>query len=277
MKIAMIGCGNMATAILSGMLKSGVCAQEEICVTDCFEEARKKAETRFGVRALADNRAAAEGADLVIFAVKPQVLDGVLAEIRDVPGRGAAENCSGNGGVCRPLYLSIAAGKTLDYYAMRLGADAHVVRAMPNMPAQVGQGMTGFCASEAVTPEEKELASSVLNSFGNAEEVPEKLMAAVGAVSGCSPAYIFMLIEAMADAAVAEGMPRAQAYRFAAKAVEGSAKTVLDSGRLPADLKDAVCSPGGSTIEGVQVLEEGGFRGLVMAALRAAAGKDRKL
>ena len=268
MKIAVIGCGNMATAILNGMIKSGLCAAEDVCVTARTGETVEKAKQTLGVRGTTDNAEAANGADLVILAVKPQVMDSVLLEIRDAEAAGGAK---------RPLFLSIAAGKTLAYFAEKLGPDAHVVRSMPNMPAQVGEGMTGFCAGGNVTDEEKALAKAVLGSFGIAEEVPEKIMGAVDAVSGCSPAYIFMLIEAMADAAVAEGMPRKQAYRFAAQAVAGSARMALGTGKLPAELKDAVCSPGGSTIEGVQVLEEGGFRGLVMEALRAAAEKEKRL
>lgn len=148
---------------------------------------------------------------------------------------------------------------------------------MPNTPALVGAGCTGVCANGRVSQEETEFGISLMESFGKASLVPESLMDAVGAVSGSSPAYVFMFIEAMADAAVAAGMPRGQAYEFAAQAVYGSAKLVLESGKHPGELKDMVCSPGGTTIQGVRVLEERGMRGAVMDALGAAVEQSRKL
>ena len=152
-----------------------------------------------------------------------------------------------------------------------------VVRLMPNTPALVGEGMTGACVNERVTEEEKEQIRVITESFGRTEFVPERLMDAVGAVSGCSPAYIFMLIEAMADATVALGMPRKQAYSFAAQAVLGSAKMVLETGMHPGELKDMVTSPAGTTIEGVRTLEKEGFRSAVFEALIASAEKGRRL
>ena len=148
---------------------------------------------------------------------------------------------------------------------------------MPNTPAQVGEGMTGACANERVTKEDMEQILAVTDSFGRTEVVPERLMDAVGAVSGCSPAYVFMFIEAMADAAVAQGMPRKQAYGFAAQSVLGSAKMVLETGLHPGALKDMVCSPAGTTIEGVRTLEKNGFRSAVFEALQACAEKGKKM
>ena len=148
---------------------------------------------------------------------------------------------------------------------------------MPNTPAQVGTGMTGACVNERVTKEDLDQILTITNSFGRTEVVPERLMDAVGAVSGCSPAYVFMFIEAMADAAVAQGMPRKQAYQFAAQAVLGSAKLVLETGMHPGELKDMVCSPAGSTIEGVRILEQNGFRSAVFEALKGAADKGKKM
>ena len=148
---------------------------------------------------------------------------------------------------------------------------------MPNTPALVGEGMTAACPNDAVTEEEKNYALELLSSFGKVEIVPEHLIDAVVAVSGSSPAYIFMFIEAMADGAVAEGMPRPQAYQFAAQAVLGSAKMVLETGKHPGELKDMVCSPAGSTIEGVRILEQNGFRSAVFEALNGAAEKGKKM
>ena len=148
---------------------------------------------------------------------------------------------------------------------------------MPNTPALVGEGCTGVCVNPHVSEEETEYSLELMESFGKAYLVPERLMDAVGAVSGSSPAYVFMFIEAMADGAVTAGMPRTQAYEFAAQAVYGSAKLVLETGRHPGDLKDMVCSPGGTTIQGLRVLEEKGMRGAVMDALLACVEKSQKL
>ena len=148
---------------------------------------------------------------------------------------------------------------------------------MPNTPAQVGEGMTGVCANEKVSAEELAQICEITDSFGRTEVVPERLMDAVSAVSGCSPAYVFMFIEAMADAAVAQGMPRKQAYQFAAQAVLGSAKMVLDTGKHPGELKDMVCSPAGTTIEAVRTLEELGFRSSIIEAMKVCEEMSRSL
>ena len=152
-----------------------------------------------------------------------------------------------------------------------------IVRTMPNTPALVGEGMTAACVNEYVTEEEKAYALKILGSFGKAEVVAEGLIDAVVAVSGSAPAYVFMFIEAMADAAVAEGMPRPQAYQFAAQAVYGSAKMVLETGKHPGELKDMVCSPAGTTIEAVAVLEERGLRSSVIEAMRVCAEVSRTM
>ena len=148
---------------------------------------------------------------------------------------------------------------------------------MPNTPALVGEGITAVCPNEQVTDKELTQVCEVLESFGKAEVIKESMMDAVIAVSGSSPAYVFMFIEAMADAAVAEGMPRAQAYQFAAQSVLGSAKMVLETGKHPGELKDMVCSPAGTTIEAVRVLEQTGFRGSVMECMKACADKSRNM
>ena len=148
---------------------------------------------------------------------------------------------------------------------------------MPNTPALVGEGMTGACRNEYVTDEDYATVLQILGSFGEVETIPENLMDVCVSVSGSSPAYVFMLIEAMADGAVAEGMPRAQAYEFAAQAVYGSAKMVLETKKHPGELKDMVCSPAGTTIEAVRVLEQSGFRSAVIEAEKACAEVSRSL
>ena len=154
-----------------------------------------------------------------------------------------------------------------------MGDDQKLVRAMPNTPALVGEGITGYCPNRNVDPEDLKLVGGILEAFSQAEQVPESLMSVVTSVSGSSPAYVYMFIEAMADAAVADGMPRAQAYHFAAQTVLGSAKMVLETGIHPGQLKDMVCSPAGTTIEGVTKLEEKGFRTAVIEAVRACTAK----
>ena len=159
----------------------------------------------------------------------------------------------------------------------QFGKDVKIVRTMPNTPAMVGEGMTAVCPNEHLTEDEIAYVKSLLESFSRAEIVPERLMDVVTAVSGSSPAYVFMLIEAMADAAVSGGMPRKQAYQFAAQAVLGSAKMVLDTGKHPGELKDMVCSPAGTTIEAVRTLEELGFRSSIIEAMKVCEEMSRSL
>jgi pyrroline-5-carboxylate reductase len=178
----------------------------------------------------------------------------VLAEIRDVFD-------------AEKLLVSIAPGKTNAWFYEQMGGVCKVIRTMPNTPAMVGEGMTGICAGERVTEEELTQVRELFGGFSETEVIPEHLMDVVTAVSGSSPAYVFLFIEAMADAAVAGGMPRAQAYKFASQAVLGSAKMVLETGKHPGELKDMVCSPGGTTIQAVRVLEEKGLRSSVIEAM----------
>ena len=190
----------------------------------------------------------AEQADILFLAVKPIFFPEVIAEIKDAVKTDT-------------LIISIAAGRNLQYLKDAFGRpELKLIRCMPNTPALVLEGCTGVCIGENVTEDETEQVLSLLRSFGIASVVPERLMDVVVGVSGSSPAYVFMFIEAMADEAVAAGMPRKQAYEFAAQSVLGSAKMVLETGKHPGELKDMVCSPGGTTIEAVRVLEEKGFR-----------------
>ncbi len=263
MKVGFIGCGNMAKAMIRGLLKSGVCKGEEVVASDVSPAARSAAQA-LGISVTADNRQAAAQADALVLAVKPQFYQEVIEGLKDSLRAGQ-------------LVITIAPGKTLAWLQERLGEEIAIVRTMPNTPAMVGEGITAMCPNGRVTEEQLALCRSLLESFGKAELVPERLMDAVVAVSGSSPAYVFLFIEAMADAAVAEGMPRPQAYTFAAQAVLGSAKMVLETGRHPGELKDMVCSPAGTTIEAVQALEETGFRSSVMRAMRLCAEKSRSM
>lgn len=264
MEIGFIGLGNMARAIIRGMLDQGIVSAMDVCGSARTQETRDMVQREYGIDAKASNVAVAVGCRTLVLAVKPQILEGVIQEIRDAVQADT-------------LVISIAAGKTLSWLEEAFGKKVKLVRCMPNTPALVGEGCTGVCVNDAVSEEEKAYSLRLMESFGKASLVEERLMDAVCAVSGSSPAFVFQFIEAMADAGVAAGMPRAQAYEFAAQAVYGSAKLVLETGKHPGELKDMVCSPGGTTIEGVRVLEEAGFRGAVMSALLATVEKSQKL
>ncbi len=171
------------------------------------------------------------------------------------------------------IVISIAPGKPIVLFESILGEGAKILRTMPNTPAMVGEGMSAICPNKNITEEELELLQNIFATFGKVEQIEEKLFDAYVAVAGSSPAYVYMLIEAMGDAAVLGGMPRAQAYRFAAQSVLGAAKMVLESNLHPGVLKDQVCSPGGTTIEGVAVLEDRGFRSAIIEAMRLVQDK----
>lgn len=264
MKIGFIGLGNMAKAMIGGMLQNEIVHKDDIVGSAKSRETLESMQSAYGIETRKSNAEVAGEADVLILAVKPQFFQSVIGEIREAVPRDT-------------LVISIAAGKTIAWIEQAFGREIKLVRCMPNTPALVGAGCTGVCVNTHVSQEETEFSLHLMESFGKASLVPESLIDAVGAVSGSSPAYVFMFIEAMADAAVAAGMPRAQAYEFAAQTVYGSAKLVLESGMHPAQLKDMVCSPGGTTIQGVRVLEERGMRGAVIEALGAVVEKSRKL
>ena len=266
MKLSVIGCGNMATAIIGGLIRNHIFDPSQITASDKSQEARSRIAKSYGINIVEDNTECADRAgegDVILLAVKPNIFPAIAREIRDhVRGR---------------LVLSIMAGRSIADLEEGLGRDCKIIRAMPNTPALVGEGITGYCPNLQVSEKELQEAGRIIAGFSQAEQVPESLMAVVTSVSGSAPAFVYMMIEAMADGAVAEGMPRTQAYHFAAQTVLGSAKMVLDTGRHPGDLKDMVCSPAGTTIEGVCALEEKGFRNAVIQAVRAAADKARSM
>ncbi|MBR2274801.1 MAG: pyrroline-5-carboxylate reductase [Lachnospiraceae bacterium] len=264
MRLGIIGLGNMGSAILSGILQNGLLSAEDVIGAEVSSKRRFEIGEKYGIAVTESSREAAEKSDILLLSIKPQVYEAVIADIKEV---------------IRPeqIIISIAPGKTIGWLTEQFGKELKLVRCMPNTPALVLEGCTGVCKSPSVSDEEFETVLKLLQSFGKAYRVEEKQMDAVVAISGSSPAYVFMLIEAMADAGVAEGLPRASAYEFAAQAVLGSAKMVLTSGKHPAELKDMVCSPAGTTIEAVEVLEEKGFRAAVMEAMRVCAKRSREL
>ena len=265
MKIGVIGLGNMATAIIGGLLAKKLVEPENVIGYDKFDAAVQKIKANYNITTVTSEAEVAGAADVLFLAVKPNVLSEVLGKISASIKK-------------ETVIISIAAGKTLKFIEEGLGrSDCKLVRTMPNTPALVLEGCTGVCPNENVTKEELQKVMEILGAFSKASVVPEKLMDVVVGISGSSPAYVFMFIEAMADAAVVAGMPRAQAYEMCAQAVLGSAKLLLETGKHPGELKDMVCSPGGTTIEAVKVLEEKGFRASVMDATLACIDKSQKL
>ena len=262
--IAFIGSGNMGGAIIGGIISAGLVEPQGIIASDPSEKARLGLQEKYGIRVTTDNLEAVKDADIVFLAVKPHIYPIVIEQVKDV---------------LRPeaVVVAIAAGQTLSNLAKMLGENTKIVRTMPNTPALVGEGMAALCPNPNVTAEEFADVEAIFNSFGKCERITEDLFDAVVGVSGSSPAYVYMFIEAMADVAVAEGMPREKAYKFAAQAVLGSAKMVLETGRHPGDLKDMVCSPWGTTIRAVMELERTGMRGSVMAGMQACIDKSKEM
>ena len=264
MKLGFIGCGNMAKAMISGILKGKRVDAQDVAALDVYQSAVDAAQKEMGIKALASADDVVSFADIVVLAVKPQFYADVINGIKDKVGQ-------------NHVIVTIAPGQTLAKLQGMFGKPVKIVRTMPNTPALVGEGMSALCRSETVTEEELKTVRSLFDSFGKTETVAEYMMDAVVAVAGSSPAYIFMLIEAMADAAVMGGLPRSAAYTFAAQAVLGSAKMVLETGKHPGELKDMVCSPAGTTIEAVKVLEKDGFRSALIEAMDACIKKSKSL
>ena len=264
MKIGFIGLGNMATAMIGGILGQGLFQPGDIIGSSRTEATAQKVAERYGITTGTDNIATAGQADVIVLAVKPVFFPEVIGQIRDVVDDSK-------------LVISIAAGKSIDWIEQEFGKKLRLVRCMPNTPAMVGEGCTCICLKDGTDKADEELVLKIMNSFGKASILPERLMDAFIGVAGSSPAYVFLFIEAMADAAVQAGMSRKQAYDFAAQSVLGSAKMVLETGMHPGELKDMVCSPGGTTIEAVKVLEEKGFRAAVIDSIEACVDKARKI
>ena len=262
-KIAFIGGGQMAEAMIGGLLAGQVCSAETIWATDPIAERRDRLKGQFDVRVGSANPEAVTWADVIVLAVKPQVFPAILRELGPI--------------LAHPLVISIVAGVTIRTIAEQIGGRTRVIRAMPNTPALVREGMTALATGAGVSDKDVYLARTIFETVGLVEAVEEQLMDAVTGLSGSGPAYVFQAIEALADGGVMMGLPRQTAELLAAQTVLGAARLVLDSGVHPAQLKDRVASPGGTTIAGLHQLEQGGFRAALMAAVEAATARSKEL
>lgn len=261
--IGFIGCGNMGRAIAEGILKAGAVSGENMYISDHHPDRLKTLEDTYHVHLTAQAETVAIS-DILVLGVKPHMYHDLIEEIRDQVKEDV-------------IIVDIAAGQTIENVQHMFGREIKVARIMPNTPAAVMEGMTALCGSANMRIEEINMMKDLFSSFGRCEILSETMVSAAGTASGASPAFIYMLIEAMADGAVLLGMKREQAYTFCAQAVLGSARMVLESGLHPGALKDQVCSPGGSTIEGVAVLENSGFRSAIIEAMRAANAKSEAM
>jgi pyrroline-5-carboxylate reductase len=262
--IGFIGSGKMAQSMIQGMITSEAVFPNQIIASAVTEETLQKVSESYGIMVTTDNGEVARKADFLILAVKPHLYSVVIEEIK---------------GVIKPnvVIITIAAGTSLDFMESQLSKEVKVIRAMPNTPSLVGAGMTAICPNQSITKQELNVVIDLFNSFGKTECVEEKLMDAIPAISGSSPAYVFMMIEALADGGVMQGFQRDVAKKLAAQAVLGAAKMVLETDMHPAVLKDNVCTPGGATIEAVASLEKNHFRATILDAMDSCTNKAMKL
>ncbi|MBR6569857.1 MAG: pyrroline-5-carboxylate reductase [Clostridia bacterium] len=265
LKLGFIGAGNMGSAILRGLISSEFLMADDMAICDLNARRLEELSDQYpGLTCTESDVELAEMCDMVVLAVKPHFMAEVIEHIRDELNGKAV--------------ISIAAGWTVEQLTNALeGSGATCLRVMPNTPAMVGEGMTALCEDTTFSEEDFDFAKGIFNSIGRTVVLPERLFDGVIAISGSSPAYVYIMIEAMADAGVKEGLYRSTAYELAAQAVLGSALMVLESGTHPAALKDAVCSPAGTTIEAVEELERKGFRAAIMDAMKVCADKSREL
>lgn len=261
-KIGVIGCGNMGGAILKGALASGVFAPEQAYVYDISPAAREVAQN-LGVNVMASDEEVCANSDLILLAVKPQNAAEALEQCKKALDGKAL--------------MSIVAGVTVERLKNMIDGSPRILRIMPNTPALVFEGAFALCSDNDLTEDELAAAKAIYEKLGIVEMIPEKLIDAVCGLSGGGPAWVAMFIEAMGDAGVKNGLPRATAYRLAAQTCLGTAKMFLETGKHPGELKDMVTSPGGTTIEGCEALERGGMRYAVMDCVNKATEKSKRL
>lgn len=263
-RIAFIGGGNMTEALVAGLLAKRLLSPELIQATDIRAERRTHLARRYGIAVGEDNRLAARQADILVLSVEPQVLDEVIREIALYVGDGA-------------LIVSVAAGYPIARIQVPLAKPTPIVRAMPNTASSVGEGVTALAMGPGVQPVDRDAARAIFESVGMVVEVEERLMDAVTGLSGSGPAYIYVMVEALADGGVRAGLPRPTAQLLATQTALGAARLLVESGAHPAEIKDRVASPAGTTIAGLQRLEEGRLRAAFIAAVETAARRSRAL
>jgi pyrroline-5-carboxylate reductase len=264
LRIGFLGAGKMATALAQGWINSGLTNAKSVCGSDPLAAARDHFATTTSAASFADNSRVVSQSEVLVLAVKPQNMADLLREIQ--PAVKPSQ-----------LVISIAAGVTLQQIAAALGAEQRIIRVMPNTPCLVGASASAFAASSKATPDDVQTAERLLGSVGRAVQVPEKLLDAVTGLSGSGPAYVAVIIEALADGGVHMGLPRDLALTLAAQTVLGSAKLLLETGLHPGQLKDMVASPAGTTIAGLHELERGGVRAALMNAVEAATKRSKEL
>ncbi|MFL5321744.1 MAG: pyrroline-5-carboxylate reductase [Myxococcaceae bacterium] len=263
-KIAFLGAGNMAEALIKGLLASGTANPEDITATGRRSERLEPLAKAYGVKTSLDNLAAARDADVIVLSVKPQAMGKLLTQVAPAIDH-------------RKLVISVAAGVPIAALERKLGAGSRIIRAMPNTPALVGAGACAIAAGESATAEDLQLATALFKAVGVCVTTEENLLDAVTGLSGSGPAYIFLIIEALSDAGVKVGLPRYTALELAAQTVLGSAKLLIDTGTHPGSLKDAVTSPGGTAIAGLHTLEAGGLRTTLINAVESATRRAKEL
>lgn len=262
--IGFVGGGNMAEALIRGLVRGGHVPAERVWVSGPRAERMAELKGAYAIRATSDNREVARQSQIVVLSVKPQILDRVLLEIADAVAPGA-------------LIISLAAGVSTAAIERRLASGARVIRSMPNTPAVVGAGATAIAAGSHAEASDLDLARFVFDAVGITVVLDENQLDAVTGLSGSGPAYIFLILEALADAGVKVGLSRRTAQKLAAQTVMGSAKLLLDTDGHPGQLKDMVTSPGGTAIAGLHTLEQGGLRTTLINAVEAATLRSREL
>jgi pyrroline-5-carboxylate reductase len=263
-RIAFIGAGSMTEALVAGLLKAEVASSNNIFATDIVPARREHMKTRFGIEVTADNRHVVERAHILILSVEPQDLDEVLVSIRG----SVSPDC---------LIISVAAGYPIARVTEYLGSVSAIIRAMPNTPSSVLAGVTALAFGEKISDLHRTVARVIFEAVGKVVVVNETLMDAVTGLSGSGPAYIYVIIEALADGGVRMGLPRQVAELLAAQTVHGSARFLLESGEHPGRLKDRITSPAGTTIAGIEQLEQRQFRATLISAVEAATLRSREL
>jgi pyrroline-5-carboxylate reductase len=263
-RVAFLGAGNMGEALIKGLTQAGLVPAGSITASDAREDHLAQITRRYGVRAVAGNTALVSGADVIILAVKPQIMAAVLGEIAPAVDESK-------------LLISIAAGVATRKLREQLGKTARLIRVMPNTPALVLEGVTAIARAEGLAPGDLEAAQELFAAVGKVVVLDESALDAVTGLSGSGPAYVAITIEALADGGVKMGLDRATAMTLAAQTVLGSARLLLDTGVHPGQLKDMVSSPGGTTIAGIAALEEGGLRRAFILAVERATLRSREL